>query len=311
MRRPGLIFLFAIVVGALLSALVYGNLQTQRAELEAARRAMELGTVEVLVANEPIAIGSRIGATQVKTVRWPANIQPDGAITDATSVVGRIARTGIDRNQPVVQTQLVDEGAGLLPLLIPDGMRGMSVKVDDVTGVSGFITPNSRVDVLVAGNTGEGGSEQKSKLILQNVRVLATGKSVEQKDDKPIEVPTVTLLVAPEDAEKLTLASQQNPVRLALRSYRDQEYVGTPGISTRGLYGDREPEVAPIVTTAGVVVSKPRPQPYVVELFLGSKVFKQEFGPHGEQRSSLVPVEDGAMPIGDQAAAVPATAIGG
>jgi pilus assembly protein CpaB len=224
MRRPGIIFLFAIVIGALLSALVYGNLKTQRAELEDARRAMELGTVEVLVANEPISIGSRINAEQVRTARWPADLQPDGAITNVAGVVGRITRTGIDRNQPLVTSQLVDEGSGLLPLLIPEGMRGISVKVDDVTGVSGFVTPNSRVDVIVAGNDGGGTGEQKSKLILQNVRVLATGTSVEQKDDKPVEVPTVTLLVTPADAEKLTLASQQNnPVRLALRSYRDEE----------------------------------------------------------------------------------------
>src|SRR5689334_4029621 len=85
---------------------------------------------------------------------------------------------------------------------IPVGMRGMSVKVDNVTGVSGFITPNSRVDVLVSG-TPVGGEdrEQRSKLVLQNIRVLATGTSIEQKDEKPEEVPTVTLMVSPEDAE--------------------------------------------------------------------------------------------------------------
>jgi pilus assembly protein CpaB len=308
MRRPGIIFLFAIVIGALLSALVYGNLKTQRAELEAAKRAMELGTVEVLVANDAIGIGSRIEASHLRSVRWPANILPEGAVNDPTQLVGRIARTGIDRNQPVVQSQLVDEGSGLLPLLIPAGMRGMSVKVDDVTGVSGFITPNSRVDVLVAGNDGTGG-ESKSKLILQNVRVLATGKSVEQKDDKPIEVPTVTLVVNPEDAEKLTLASQQNPVRLALRSFRDQELVGTPGISTKALYGYQEPEVAPVVVNAETGAVKPRPRPYVVELFLGSKVFRQEFDRNGHERTPMVPVLDDVAP-GNQAGLAP-MAIGG
>ncbi len=303
MRRPGIIFLFAIVIGALLSALVYGNLKTQRAELDAARQAMELGTVGVLVASESIPIGSRIDAEKVKTVRWPANIQPDGALADVNVVVGRIARTGIERNQPLVQSQLVDEGTGLLPLLIPEGMRGISVKVDDVTGVSGFITPNSRVDVLIAGTDMSGGSgEQKSKLILQNVRVLATGKSIEQKDDKPVEVPTVTLLVNPEDAEKVTLASQQNPVRLALRSYRDQEFVGTPGISTKALYGGFVPEAAPIE----IAGEKPPsgPAPYVVEVFLGSKVFRQEFGANGSER--MVPIPDGAPADG-----APGLTIGG
>src|SRR5262245_6663200 len=166
MRRPGTIFLFAIVIGALCSALVYRNLNAQRAEIEAARQAMQIGTVDVLVANQEIPVGARIEPAHVRTVRWPADIQPEGAIRDAAGVTGRIARTAIDKNQPIVESQLVGEGTGLLPLLITEGMRGMSVRVDDVTGVSGFITPNSRVDVLVSGNDGTEGSTQTSKVIL-------------------------------------------------------------------------------------------------------------------------------------------------
>jgi len=296
MRRPGIIFLFAIVIGALLSALIYGNLKSQRAELEAARRAMELGTTDVLVASEEIPIGTRIAAGQVHTVRWPADIQPEGAVRDASAVVGRIARAGIDKNQPVVESQLVNEGTGLLPLLIPGGMRGISVKVDEVTGVSGFITPNSRVDVLVAGNDGSSTGEQKSKVILQNVKVLATGKSIEQKDDKPIEVPTVTLLVTPADAERLTLATRSDPVRLALRSFRDDEVVGTPGISTRALYG-YEPEVAAAPEVK--VARKPAPPPVIVDVLLGSKVVRQEFDQNGHER-----VHEPEMP-GDLPAGMP------
>jgi pilus assembly protein CpaB len=283
MRRPGIIFLFAIVIGALLSALVYGNLKSQREELERARLALQRGTVDVLVASQPITIGSRIDAAQVRAVRWPEDIQPQGAIRDAKAVVGRIARTAIDSNQPIVDSQLVGEGTGLLPLLITEGMRGISVKVDDVTGVSGFITPNSRVDVLVSGSDGMEGSEQKSRVILQNVKVLAIGKSIEQKDEKPVEVPTVTLLVTPADAERLTLATRQEPVRLALRNFRDEEYVGTPGISTRALFGYAPPpEPAPVIAKA-----KPRkapPAPYVVDVLLGTKVMRQEFGRGGEER---------------------------
>ncbi len=292
MRRPGIIFLFAIVIGALLSALVYGNLKQQRAELEAAQRAMEHGTTGVLVASEEIPIGSKITAGQVRIVRWPSEIQPEGALTDATAVVGRIARTGIDKNQPVVESQLVNEGAGLLPLLISDGMRAISVKVDDVTGVSGFITPNSRVDVLVAGADGGTTGQQKSKVILQNVKVLATGKSIEQKDDKPVEVPTVTLLVSPGDAERLTLATRTDPVRLALRSYRDDGYVGTTGISTRELYGYVEPEPPPLKVSAP---RKPLPPPVIVDVLLGSKVIRQEFEPNGRERRPVM-AEPEAMP---------------
>jgi pilus assembly protein CpaB len=152
--------------------------------------------------------------------------------------------------------------------------------VDDVTGVSGFITPNSRVDVLVSGSDGDD-REHRSKLILQNVKVLATGKSIEQKDEKPVEVPTVTLLVSPADAEKLTLAARQDPVRLALRNYRDEDFVGTPGITISALLGHEAP--APVAMPAKMPVKAPvhRPAPYAVEVFLGSKLFRQEFEPMG------------------------------
>ena len=290
MRRPGSIFLFAIVIGALLSALVYRNLSAQRADIEAARRAMQLGTVDVLVANEAISIGSNINPTQVRTVRWPADIQPEGALRDASAVSGRIARTAIDKNQPIVETQLVNEGTGLLPLLITQGMRGISVRVDDVTGVSGFVTPNSRVDVLVSGNDGKENSEQKSKVILQNVKVLAIGKSIEQKDNKPVEVPTVTLLVSPEDAEKLTLAARQDPVRLALRNYRDDEYVGTRGISTRTLFGDEPPPPPPAAPTVKASVRRAPPPRYAVDVLLGSKMIRQEFEqPAAHERYRAIP----------------------
>jgi pilus assembly protein CpaB len=276
MRRPGTIFLFAIVIGALCSALVYRNLSGQRAEIEAARRAMQLGTVDVLVASEPISIGGRVEAGAVKTVRWPADIQPEGAVHDSSAVVGRIARTAIDKNQPIVESQLVNEGTGLLPLLITEGMRGISVKVDDVTGVSGFITPNSRVDVLVSGTDNVEGGEQKSKVILQNVKVLAIGRSIEQKDNKPVEVPTVTLLVSPQDAEKLTLATRQDPVRLALRNYRDEEFVGTPGMTQKALFGYVAPTPA-AVSPVHEATRRPPPPRYVVDVLLGTKVMRQEF----------------------------------
>src|SRR2546427_760567 len=122
------------------------------------------------------------------------------------------------------------------------------------------------VDVVIAGQA-EGETDQKSKVVLQNVKVLATGKSIEQKDEKPVEVPTVTLLVSPEDAERLTLAARFEPVRLALRNYRDEEVVKTSGIVTRVLFeGDGRP-------TQGVtkVAHAKGPAPYSVEILLGGK----------------------------------------
>jgi pilus assembly protein CpaB len=281
MRKPGNLLILAIVIGALGAALVYRQLRSLRSEIEMARQAPE-STVDVLVAAEPIPLGTRIAAKDVKVVSWPANIKPEGALSDPQSAIGSVARVSIEKNQPLAQSQFLSQGAGLLPAMIPEGMRAMSVKVDDVTGVSGFITPNSRVDVLVAGATGhgEGGSqEQHSKLVLQNIKVLAVGKSIEQREDKPVEVPTVTLLVTPDQAEKLALAARYEPVRLALRNYGDSEVVGTPGMSTATLFEARTAPAAPPPTSPREKpreVQRERRPRHSVEVLLGEQVTRQE-----------------------------------
>ena len=242
MKKPGTILLMAVVLGALVSAWVYNLIRSKERQVEAARRSAAGDTIELVVAAQEIPIGARIEASHVRTTRWPIDAQPEGALKQPEEAVGQIARMTIEKNRPVVGSQLVSQGVGLLPMLITEGMRAMSVKVDSVTGVSGFITPNSRVDVLVAGKPeGRSDDEERSKLILQNVRVLATGKSIEQQDEKPVEVPTVTLLVSPEEAEKLTLATRQEPVRLALRNFRDEEVVRTSGMSTTALFANAVP----------------------------------------------------------------------
>jgi len=268
MRKPANILLLAIVLGALSAALVYRHLRALRAEIEAARRP----AVTVVVANETLSVGARIEPHQVRTAPWPVEIEPEGAIHDPASVVGNAVRTSIEKNQPVLKSQLAPPGAGLLPPLIAEGMRAMSVKVDSVTGVSGFITPSSRVDVLATGDPGGGGGQNlRGKLILQNVRVLASGKSVEQRDDKPVEVPTVTLLVSPEDAEKLTLATRTEPVRLTLRNFQDEAIVRTAGTSIRALFGEDGPLDG---ARDGASAHRPR---YSVEVIRGPTVTRQTF----------------------------------
>jgi len=273
MKKPGTILLMAVVLGALVSAWVYNLIRSKERQVEAARRAAAGDTIELVVAASEIPIGARIEASQLRTTRWPLDAEPEGAVKKPEDAIGQIARVTIEKNRPVVGTELVAQGVGLLPMLITEGMRAMSVKVDSVTGVSGFVTPNSRVDVLVAGKPeGRGNEEERSKLILQNVRVLATGKSIEQQDEKPVEVPTVTLLVSPEEAEKLTLATRQEPVRLALRNFRDEELVRTAGISTTALFASSVPMV--VKTSSGDVHRAPAPE-YSVEVFLGDKSTRQ------------------------------------
>lgn len=283
MRRPGNLLLLAIVIGALAAALVYRRMSALRSEIEASRQtAPSAGTVDVVVASDTIPVGTRIGEAQVKVVAWPEKLVPEGSISDPKSVLNQVAKVTIEKNQPLSSSQFVGQNAEVLPMMIPDGMRAMSVRVDDVTGVSGFITPNSRVDVLVAGSPGgEGNEGQRSKLVLQGIRVLAIGKSITQQQDKPVEVPTVTLLVSPEDAERLTLATKYEPVRLALRNYSDDLMVGTPGLSTATLFGTPERKVVASAPQAGPPPPPPGQPPrrrprYSVEVLLGEHVTRQE-----------------------------------
>jgi len=274
MRKPANIFLLAIIVGALSAAMIYRHLKTMNMEVEAARAAGQHPVTDVVVARDTISIGTRISPDTLKVVTWPADAQPEGAVHDPQAVVGNIARTTIGKNQPVATTALIAQGAGLLPLMIDEGMRAMSVKVDSVTGVSGFITPNSHVDVLVAATRGEK-NDMRSRVIMQNIKVLATGTIIEQKDEKPVEVPTVTLLITPEQAETLTLATRYDSVRLALRNYRDEELVQTTGTSAAAMFHD-EPPAGPIALasdreTSGSCV----PTGPTVEVFLGEKLVLQ------------------------------------
>jgi pilus assembly protein CpaB len=270
MRKPGNIFLLAILIATFTATLVYRSMRNQRAELETVRRAAARQVTDVVVADGAIAIGTRIQESHLRVTSWPSDMQPEAAVSDKKAVIGRVALVNISKNQPVLGTQLTSEGAGLLPLMIEEGMRAMSVKVDSVTGVSGFITPNSRVDVLVAGSPeANSRTNRRSRVILQNVRVLATGKSIEQRDEKPVEVPTVTLLVSPDQAERLTLATTYEPVRLALRNYRDGELVATSGISAEQLL-----VAAPAPKPNGHRRVVPPPS---VEVWLGDKRSTQTF----------------------------------
>jgi Flp pilus assembly protein CpaB len=161
------------------------------------------------------------------------------------------------QNEPIIADRLFhgDENAGVLPLLIPKGMRAMSVPVDEVSDIAGFVEPHSHVDVVVSmAIGGPSGNQPYAKIVLQNVEVLAVAQQIENANaDKPEIVRVVTLLVSPADAERLTLASHEGALRLAMRNYTDRNIVATAGADVRQILRPDE-ALIPVATT-------PAPQP--------------------------------------------------
>lgn len=192
----------------------------------------KLQTIGIAVAVVDIPLGTTINPNQVALASWPKTMQPRDAFTSLKPVSGRVAMRDILRGEPVVESRLVpvDKSSGLLSLKVPAGLRAFTVKVNEVVGVGGFIVPDSRVDVVVTTAVSpQRQQEQVSKTFLQDVLVLAAGQLVEQKDNKPVTVNTVTLAVTPEDAEKLALASNDGKIQLVLRNFSDAQKVETTG----------------------------------------------------------------------------------
>ena len=227
MRRPMVFVLLAGLAAMLASVMVYSALKKREQDVQNAMS----HNVQVVVAAMDLPLGTKIELGEVKLARWSADSLPDGAYTDPRQVLGSYVKNSLVANEPIVQTKLFtgDKTAGVMPLLIPFGMRAVSVPVDEVSDVAGFVLPHTRVDVLVA-TTGEGsGDKAFSKVILQNVEVLAVAQEVEQKKDEPEIVKVVTLLVTPQESERLALASHSGTLRLAMRNYNDNKIVLTSG----------------------------------------------------------------------------------
>lgn len=219
--------------------------------------AAKLQTLGIAVAVVDIPLGSTINPNQVALSPWPKDLHPKDAFPAVKPVVGRVVLRDFLRGEPIVESKLVPTDknkGGLLSLKVPPGMRAFSVKVNEVVGVGGFIVPDSRVDVVVTTAVSpERQQEQVSKTFLQDVLVLAAGQTVEQKDNKPITVNTVTIAVTPADAEKLALASNDGKIQLVLRHFSDGEKVETPGSEKGTLIGSMRPQtrVAAKKTKAG------------------------------------------------------------
>jgi len=190
-------------------------------------------TGEVIIAATDISPGTAISGTVVKSVTWPKKVIPPKSASSLREVEGRVVKLPIPQGNPVLSSMLAPEGtaAGLSGIL-SDDKRALTVKVDEVAGVAGFIHPGDHVDVLVDLPLQEA-KDHLSKTILHDILVLTTGQIWEQKgDNKPMVVNTVTLELTPEESEVLNLASNQGKIRLALRNRNNKTMAQTSGVTT-------------------------------------------------------------------------------
>jgi pilus assembly protein CpaB len=192
-----------------------------------------------VVAKVDIQLGEKIIPEQLSVVQFPHGSLPDGTFPTVDKLVGRVAVVKIAAREPITDAKLAAEGtSGGLSAVIPEGYRAMNVKVDDVVGISGFIQPGALVDVVVVIDpTGVGSQNPISKIVLQNIKVLANGQNIDKpKDDREANsVKAVTLQVTPDEAEKLALASTEGKLQLVMRNSIDQGDTTTSGVDKRGL----------------------------------------------------------------------------
>lgn len=210
-------------------------------------RVVEKPIAQVIVASGEITPGTALHPGLVKTVPWPQELVPPNLPASFEAVKDRVVIVPLSPGEPIMFNKLAPEGtmAGLGGLL-GEGKRAMTVRVDDVSGVAGFIKPGDHVDVLMDMAVPNQSDERYSKVILQNLAVLSTGQIWEQqqKDQKPVVVNTVTLEVAPDQGEVLNLASSQGKIRLALRSRNNLETAQTSGMRTSTLVNGGAPQVS-------------------------------------------------------------------
>ena len=260
---------------ALLAAVAFGLVAAiSVSQYLASAQAYTKNLNQIVVAKVEIPVGSRIIAEQLTVAQFPRNVTPEGAYTTMDKLLDRVAVVRIAAKEPVTESRLAPVGAaGGLSSVIPDGYRAMTVRVDEVVGVSGFIMPGTLVDIVVVTQPpkSSGQEEMVSKIVLQNIKVLASGQNIDKpKNDRDVEraVRAVTLQVTPEQAEKLALASSQGHLQLVMRNSVDQGDEVTPGANKQSLLtGERampvpEPGLGPKdgkTTTA--VVRRPRPRP--------------------------------------------------
>jgi pilus assembly protein CpaB len=272
MNRTRLLMIgvLALALGFFASVYVYKNVQSKTGSVESG--------VDVIVAADDLQVGAKVEEHDIKVIKIPGADLPPGAPRRRADVLGHGVIVPISKGEFILPNRLAGENAGSgLPSLIPPGMRAVSVRVNEVVSVAGFVTPGTRVDVLLTGTPGAGG-EQQTTTVLQNVAVLASGHTLERTATGEAQTTAViTLLVSPDDAQRLTLASSEGHIQLALRNPLDMKQDEVPSSNSRGLYRGLPVPAAttPIVHHAAMKPVKPivapPPTGVSIEVYQGDK----------------------------------------
>ncbi|HJV64131.1 MAG TPA: Flp pilus assembly protein CpaB [Geomonas sp.] len=230
MTRPNtviMVSIFAFVFAGAAAWLTYSYLQQEVSSVKAVQ------PQKLVVARADIPIGTALSEPQLKVTSWPKDSIPPGTAQSPEQLVGRVVIRPITRGDAVTDQKLKPKagtaGAGFMTYVVPQGHRAVTVAVNEVAGVAGFLTPNDRVDVIVTTPLPDNDKESVSKIILENIPILATGQITDQKEGKPVVVPTVTLDLLPTDAEKLVLSASKGSLQLLLRNIADSSHVDSKG----------------------------------------------------------------------------------
>jgi pilus assembly protein CpaB len=267
--RVFIVLVLAIAAGGVFAYGTYNYVQGIPA------KTVSVPTKKVVVAGVDLNVGDEISQDNVRLVDWPANAAPANVISDPNEVIGRGLVLPMVQNEPFLELKMApkDAGAGLPPA-IPPGLRAVSVKVNEVIGVAGYVLPGTYVDVVATVSPTMNATDMTSKVILTNVQVLAAGTKIDRDTDKnqPVPVTVVTMLVDPEQAERLTLASTEGKIQLALRNPLDKATPATRGVKPSALLGS--PASTPRATarpgTVRAAAAVPTNQ-FTVEVIRGDK----------------------------------------
>ena len=268
----------AIVAGGGLAYATYNFVNNKPA------RQVNVPTQPVVVAAADLQLGAELQKDDLAVVQFPQGKAPEGAFANPGELVGRGLIVPVVKHEPILGAKLASKEAGSgLPPVIPEGMRAVSVRVNEVVGVAGYVLPGTRVDVIATANPTNQPSDTTSKVVLANVQVLTAGTRMEpdQEKGKPVQVTVVTLLVSPEQAERLALASTEGKIQLALRNPLDQGAPATTGVKPAGLLGatsavarmsvSSRPASRPRTAPVAEVLPPPPPPAPTVEMIRGDK----------------------------------------